>query len=208
MRQPALFIGTEGWDYDAWSGVFYPEDLPVDWRLTYYANEYGVVLVPRRLWSGASASELESWASDVPTGFRFFLRVSADGLDRGATVGRLSASVEALGVRCAGVVADAPTIEPEAGERLAVPIYFPRRTPEEDGLLYLADPSRCADGFDRVMLWATDRLPDLPRRRDALERLVSGCRPGRDAALFITGTPPDLDGVEETLTLAQLLGVA
>ena len=209
MRQPELFIGTEGWDYDAWSGVFYPDDLPHDWRLTYYANEYRVVLVPHRIWSGAPLSTFETWASDVPPGFRFFLRASADGWGRGETARRLSACAQALGSHCAGVVADgASPTGPEAMGHPSIPIYLPHRPPEAGGSLYLAAPTGDPDGVDRVMLWASDALPDLPRRRRALEHLAAGCARDRDAVLFITGTPPSLEGVDETLTLARLLGLS
>jgi hypothetical protein len=40
-----LLIGTAGWQRPAWADAFYPEDLPPDWRLAYYANVCDALLV-------------------------------------------------------------------------------------------------------------------------------------------------------------------
>ena len=34
-----LFAGTSGFSYDGWTGTFYPEDLPADKRLAFYATQ-------------------------------------------------------------------------------------------------------------------------------------------------------------------------
>ena len=38
-------IGTCGWAYKDWSGVFYPEKLPTGDQLPFYAERYPVVEV-------------------------------------------------------------------------------------------------------------------------------------------------------------------
>ncbi|MCW8933299.1 MAG: hypothetical protein OQK98_01110 [Gammaproteobacteria bacterium] len=64
-------VGAYGWDQLLWQGTFFPDDLPIDWRLSYYANEFSAVLVPEIKWREA-ADEIESWADDVPDDFRFY----------------------------------------------------------------------------------------------------------------------------------------
>jgi len=64
-------VGSYGWDHLHWQGCFFPEDLPEDWRLSYYANEYPTVLVPENKW-GAAGVNFEQWAEEVPAGFRFY----------------------------------------------------------------------------------------------------------------------------------------
>ncbi len=44
-NRPAFHVLAVGWDHPAWQGSFYPDDLPADWRLTYYANEVPGVLL-------------------------------------------------------------------------------------------------------------------------------------------------------------------
>lgn len=38
-----LRVGTVGWCRPAWCAAYYPEDLPTDWRLAYYANDANCV---------------------------------------------------------------------------------------------------------------------------------------------------------------------
>ena len=68
-----LRVGTCGWDLPHWQNSFYPDDLPQDWRLAYYANEFSAVLVPASIWQ-AEQVNLEDWADEVGQGFRFYLQ--------------------------------------------------------------------------------------------------------------------------------------
>ena len=40
-----LRLGARGWRHAHWENDFYPDDLPPDWQLAYYANEFSTVLV-------------------------------------------------------------------------------------------------------------------------------------------------------------------
>jgi len=68
-----LRVGACGWQHAHWTGDFYPEDLPLDWRLNYYANEFPVVLLPEREWKNGQA-EWQSWLDEVEPGFGFYLQ--------------------------------------------------------------------------------------------------------------------------------------
>ncbi len=198
-----LFVGAVGWDHDAWAGTFFPDDLPADWRLTYYANEYPLVLVPAALWQGASPEQAAAWADDVADAFRFFLDAPPGPWRADGAGPRLRACANALGERFAGVLAD----EPPPGDPVER-LFLPRREPRVPGRLYVSRGAAPRRTCDRVLVWEGGRLPDLPERRGALEALVQGCARGRDAALFIAGSPPSIDGLEETLTLARLMGLS
>ena len=91
-----LRIGARGWEHPGWSGGFYPEDLPEEWRLGYYANEFSTLLLPAERWLSTTAAELEGWAEEVDEGFRFVLE--SDGAD----AQRLAAVGDALGERLGG----------------------------------------------------------------------------------------------------------
>jgi len=66
-------VGSRGWQRAEWAGSFYPEDMPPEWQLAYYANELTGVLVPAREWRQASSRTLATWAAEVPDGFLFLL---------------------------------------------------------------------------------------------------------------------------------------
>jgi hypothetical protein len=64
-------LAAYGWDSPAWS-TFYPEDLPQEWRLDYYSNEFTSLVVPAAVWAGVSIDEAAGWLEDAPAGFRFY----------------------------------------------------------------------------------------------------------------------------------------
>lgn len=70
---PRFSLAAAGWDHDRWQGVIYPDDLPSDWRLAYYANAFDAVLVPAAQWPAATGDELACWVADTPPAFRFYL---------------------------------------------------------------------------------------------------------------------------------------
>lgn len=70
-------VAARGWLGSEWDS-YYPDDLPADWRLDYYANEYFAVLVPYAQWRDASDDELLEWLEQVSDDFRFFWEVERD----------------------------------------------------------------------------------------------------------------------------------
>ena len=76
IHDNAIRVGACGWDQSHWQGTFFPDDLPDDWRLTYYANEFSAVLVPENEWCAAGV-DFEQWADDVPDDFKFYLLTSS-----------------------------------------------------------------------------------------------------------------------------------
>lgn len=53
--------GIYDWECSSLLHEYFPEDLPQDWRLDYYANEFSVVAVPTDKWRGLSEESLEQW---------------------------------------------------------------------------------------------------------------------------------------------------
>ena len=114
-------ITTRGWDRPDWIGTFYPDDLPEEWRLSYFANVFGTVLVPLDLRRGSDRQVLAGWAADVPDGFGFYLETAA-----APTQQERSRAAESLGTRLWGWVslagsraADLPAWGHPGGEPLA-----------------------------------------------------------------------------------------
>ncbi len=66
-----LQAGTSGFSYDEWKGAFYPEELPADGRLGYYSSRLPAVEINNTFYRMPRKALVESWASQVPAGFRF-----------------------------------------------------------------------------------------------------------------------------------------
>lgn len=77
ITSESIRVGACGWQHAHWQGTFYPDDMPGDWRLSYYANEFSTVLVPQACWlqrmKSQECSEHEDDWLDVPESFRFYL---------------------------------------------------------------------------------------------------------------------------------------
>ena len=71
-----LYVGTSGYSYKEWKGNFYPEDLPADEMLHYYADRLPSVEINNTFYRLPKESVLESWAEQVPSDFRFVLKAS------------------------------------------------------------------------------------------------------------------------------------
>jgi hypothetical protein len=59
-----FYIGTSGWSYSSWQGVFYPEKLEQKWWLPYYSQVFDHVEIdllsikfPLKTWSSSGMPE-------------------------------------------------------------------------------------------------------------------------------------------------------
>ncbi len=71
-----VLVGTSGFSYKEWKGSFYPEDLPADGMLRFYASKLPAVEINNTFYRMPKASLLAQWAEQVPDGFRFVLKAS------------------------------------------------------------------------------------------------------------------------------------
>ncbi|MDH5324515.1 MAG: DUF72 domain-containing protein [Gammaproteobacteria bacterium] len=69
---PQLEVGLHGWDHAHWCGGFYPEDMPKEWRFSYYSNEFRSVLLPWSFLSQASPETVQEWLDDSDESFEFY----------------------------------------------------------------------------------------------------------------------------------------
>lgn len=69
-----LSTGTSGFSYKEWLGHFYPEKLPRDAMLRYYAERFTTVEINNTFYRMPAESMLARWADEVPPGFAFTLK--------------------------------------------------------------------------------------------------------------------------------------
>jgi len=68
-------VGTQGWNYDAWVGPFYPLGTrPADF-LTVYARAFDTVEVDSTFYATPAPKTVRNWAQRVPDDFVFTLKV-------------------------------------------------------------------------------------------------------------------------------------
>ena len=70
-----VLIGTCGWSYKEWTGVFYPRGLPAGEFLAHYAERYRVVEVDSTFYHSPSRKLVQGWRNRTPAKFGFSLKV-------------------------------------------------------------------------------------------------------------------------------------
>jgi hypothetical protein len=223
----SMLVGARGWDYPGWHGGFYPEELPEDWRLTYYNNLLRAVLVPGEAWSSATADTVRGWAEDTDASFRFVVETPAAFADpAGVTAARVAdfhALLAPLGDRMAGVLwrvapgaavtSDAlSTALPLLGGHQALCIELPGPSPAPQILACLAQhgaglcwrpeamPAPVPAG--RLIVTLGDEVQ--PRaQRVWLEKLAAATAGDRQGALFLATA----EQATQARLIAELMGV-
>ncbi len=108
------WIGTSGFTYRHWVGVFYPEGLPQRRWLSYYARHFHAVELNVTFYRLPPRTAFQTWARQVPEGFRFVLKGSRFIThlrrlrDVEEALARLFAYVEPLGARLSCVLWQLP----------------------------------------------------------------------------------------------------
>jgi uncharacterized protein YecE (DUF72 family) len=71
-----VHIGTSGWQYRHWRGVFYPSKLPQRLWLEYFADRFQTVEVNNTFYNLPERSVFEQWSERTPRDFIFTLKMS------------------------------------------------------------------------------------------------------------------------------------
>jgi len=68
-------IGTSGWWYDHWKGIFYPSGMEKrDW-FHYYAKSFNTVEINSSFYRLPFENVVKGWAKKAPEGFKFTLKM-------------------------------------------------------------------------------------------------------------------------------------
>ena len=124
--------GGEGWtretakgsSYKEWKGPFYPEKLAAKDMLGWYAEQLPAVEINNTFYRMPKRSVLESWAEQVPAGFRFSIKASRRIThfkrlkETDEELGFLLGNLEALGDRLGVVLFQLPPNLKADAERL------------------------------------------------------------------------------------------
>lgn len=156
----SLYVGTSGYSYPEWKGLFYPQDLPEKRMLGYYGTQFMSVEINSTFHRMPSVAQLEAWGRAVPADFRFVLKAPQRIThlqrlrDADRAVSYLFEVAAALGERLGAVLFQVP---PGLGRDL--PLL-------RDFLALLPEGRRSAFQF-RHRSWLDDEVLALLRRNDA-----------------------------------------
>jgi uncharacterized protein YecE (DUF72 family) len=158
-RTMRLYAGTSGYSYKEWKGYFYPDKIPNEDMLEFYATKLPAVEINNTFYRLPRVEMLETWASKVPAEFRFAIKAS----QKITHMKRLKNADDETGylLRAVG----------ELGDMLGVvffqlPPNFKKDVARLSGFLAaLPDDVRVAFEF-RHATWFDDEVFDLLRRHN------------------------------------------
>jgi uncharacterized protein YecE (DUF72 family) len=71
-----IYIGTSGWHYKHWRGLFYPYELQTSSWLEYYAKSFDTVELNNSFYHLPSLTAFDTWRTTTPARFRFAVKGS------------------------------------------------------------------------------------------------------------------------------------
>jgi uncharacterized protein YecE (DUF72 family) len=156
-----VLVGTSGYSYPAWKGVFYPVEVKRPGMLRYYAERFRTVEINNTFYRMPDAELLRRWAAEVPDGFTFVLKASQriTHMQRlspasGDTVGFFFDSARVLGERLGPVL-------------FQLPPNFKKDVARLQAFLEKLPPDRPAAFEFRHKSWLADDVFDALRAKGA-----------------------------------------
>ena len=133
MRGDNVRIGTQGWSYPDWIGVFYPPGSKQEDYLPFYAEVFDTVELDTTFYHPPKPTIVRSWARHTPDDFRFAAKVPqaithvARLSSMGEQIEAFVRALEPLGERRGPLLVQMPAdfVRDEGTGRRARP--FPRR---------------------------------------------------------------------------------
>lgn len=228
-----IIVAAYGWSHPDWRGTFYPEDLPEDWQLSYFSNEFRAVVVPASAWSGDDSVEVERWLEDTHDDFVFYLEV----VDLLTDWDELAESVKPLGDRLGGILLRPAVVDADlamiascldaAVDVAPVCVLLPPKTELSvvgNSLLKQKNVSLCWDADQGVPPWTqagfavarvASNINYTPRQwRETIEQCLrcsieteggSGTGSKRQVLLMVEQESPDIDALRAAVMIGDML---
>jgi uncharacterized protein YecE (DUF72 family) len=76
VARASIRIGTSGWEYDHWRGIFYPRELPKSRWLEFYAERFDTVELNNSFYRLPAAETFAAWRRRVPAAFVMAVKAS------------------------------------------------------------------------------------------------------------------------------------
>ncbi len=206
-----VHVGAIGFEHPDWRPGYYPDDLPEDWRLEYYANNHETLLLPAGRLLTADGEELQSWYEDTEDEFRFFLH--GPGSLKTHEYAGLAANAACLREKFSGILLD--TADAQLATALAatfgpsIPhaiVMGPSAGSERSPAPTYWQPGAAGTAGSGVAVGCLEApAVELPRLRDQLMAFIAWCGQREDSWLFLGGTPPNPESLSQARLMLDLL---
>ena len=73
-----IFIGTQGWNYEGWTGPFYPRGTAKKDMLGLYSKIFNTVEIDSTFYAIPAASSVSNWVERTPADFKFSVKLASE----------------------------------------------------------------------------------------------------------------------------------
>ena len=210
-----MWLAARGWQHPAWADSFYPEDLPLDWRFSYYSNEFKSVVLPSQDLMHADLEEVSQWLEDCDEDFRFLVE-----LDNTVDFSQRSLHAEKLKMlepQIGALIYRQPVVD-QLGQQgvlrllTTVPCHFLFMADADSGgghedtrLVQLIDDEQDNPLVSGQLLYVTRKVNHPRQLRTLLEALLKQQDSLACVGLVSAGAIPDLELLRQAEQIYQLL---
>ena len=219
MSTPDITLGTKGWRHASWEGTFYPDDLPVEWQLPYYSNEFDSVLVPADYFINTDTESLYTWIEDTPEEFKFFLElpITASNVWLDKVLKPLAPRLGGILFTDANTHASSVTADLIENARQYAPVVLPSNVIQAAGATLTAmqkvgcywrpeetDLNECSGE-----LGIAELTSDVSHDPKTLKKILQHCRSLQGATtigVFFGGDAPQIEEIRNAIMILQMMG--
>lgn len=76
MTEARIHVGTSGWNYSHWKGVFYPKGVRTGEEFPFYCQNFHTVEINNTFYNLPDSSKVRTWYEAAPEGFVFAVKAS------------------------------------------------------------------------------------------------------------------------------------
>lgn len=76
MTEARIHVGTSGWNYSHWKGVFYPKGVRTEEEFPFYCQNFHTVEINNTFYNLPDSSKVRTWYEAAPEGFVFAVKAS------------------------------------------------------------------------------------------------------------------------------------
>ena len=229
LSEHVVLIGAHGWQHKGWFGSFYPEDLPKEWELGYYGNEFQLVIVPAGYWA-VEADIFDEWLEESDESLQMICEwpaenaTSAQIADAQRGIAAVADRVISILIPLASEVDNsqitiykalaekyplcfdlAADLEPEQHQSLLR--WLAETFADDDyAVTWRTDPAHKTDlALGSVSLTRISGEVEPKQLREVLETILAASSENRSLMLIVDGEPPSMQLLENAGTILDLL---
>jgi len=196
-------IGTIGWLFAGWDRTYYPEDIPQEWKLGYYANELTAVVVPEDQWIQADPDQLEEMVEDVYEDFGFYFQIKT----HWPTAQQCEHLKSIFAENFFGFLVDAESVKLPADVDYS-DFIFPACLYPGSGCSWSQLGSQLERAVSSDCVIRVTAEADLRLLKQHFEQLAEVVDFSRDVLILVDVAEPDPDFIRQLRTLLELMMIA